>query len=74
MHAERLMLETDENGLLRSMPTLPPSSRIEAILIFPDKGLPQNVRVPHPKLSAITVIHGDIVSPAASEEEWEALQ
>ena len=36
MHAERLMLETDAQGRLRSLPRLPPNRRFEAIFLVED--------------------------------------
>jgi hypothetical protein len=36
MYAERLMLETDAQGRLRSLPRLPPNRRFEAIFLVVD--------------------------------------
>ncbi|HES75884.1 MAG TPA: hypothetical protein ENO09_02620 [bacterium] len=37
MYAERLMLETDAQGRLRSLPRLPPNRRFEAIFLVEDE-------------------------------------
>ncbi len=39
MYAERLMLETDAQGRLRSLPRLPPNRRFEAIFLAEDEGI-----------------------------------
>jgi len=36
MHAERVILETDENGHLSGLPQLPPHSKVEAIFVVLD--------------------------------------
>ena len=36
MKAERVILETDENGHLSGLPQLPPRSKVEAILVILD--------------------------------------
>ncbi len=33
MHVEKMLLETDPQGQMKTMPTLPPNSRVEAIIL-----------------------------------------
>lgn len=70
MDAARVLLETDERGVIRNHPLLPPSSRIEAIFRDPDQPSEASIRKPHPHLAEITAIRGDIEAPAVSPEEW----
>lgn len=68
MHAERMILETDDQGRLKM---LPPNSRVEAIFLLLEGGSPGTAqRVPPPGLLGSVRILGDITSPAFAEEEW----
>ena len=66
MHAERLMLETDAQGRLRSLPRLPPNRRFEAIFLSLDEGRVKTVglRRPHPDLVGRLTVLGDVMESA----------
>lgn len=60
MYAERLILETDLSGKLKTVPKLPPNKRLEAIfLVIADSGETVGRR-PHPTIAGKTQILGDI--------------
>jgi hypothetical protein len=68
MYAERLILETDEEGFLKKIPRLPSSKKIEAIfLIIDEKNNLPIKRTPHPKILGNLIIHGDIFSSVPIE-------
>ena len=72
MHAERVILETDEFGNVTGLPKLPPHSRVEAIfLVLADEAAVP--RSPHPSLAGKTHIVGDIVAPAIDGADWDML-
>jgi len=72
MYAERLILETDETGRLKSVPRLPESGRFEAIFLrLDDPALvvtPKQRRTPHPGLAGGAVESGNVIdsAPAAA--------
>jgi len=75
MHAERLILETDDQGHLLGLPELPPRSRVEAIfLLLPKANSATTRRVPPLELAGKLKVHGDIVSPVIPEGDWDALK
>ena len=76
MQAEKILLETDQNGRLLHQPQLPPNSRLEAIfLVIEDVGKgSKKIRRPSPKIMGKGKIVGDIMSPVVPFEDWEALQ
>ena len=74
MQAEHVWLRTDAAGRLVDPPTLPPCSRIEAILRVVDTPDAKGVRVPPVELASITRIRGDLVEPGAAPEDWDSLQ
>lgn len=75
MLAERLILETDDQGHLLGLPELPPRSRVEAIfLLLPRLDGITTRREPPPELAGKLKIHGDIVSPVIPEGDWDALK
>lgn len=52
MKAERVTLETDENGHLSGLPPLPPGSKVEAILVILDsREADQSAPAPEPTAS-----------------------
>jgi hypothetical protein len=69
MQAHRALLETDENGRLSAVPPLPPHAKVEAIFLVLDAGRTAGVRTPPPEMTGLQ-IHGDVVAPAISPEEW----
>lgn len=75
MQAERLILETDDQGHLLGLPDLPPLSRVEAIfLLLPRTNNVATRRTPPLELAGKLKIHGDIVSPVIPEGDWDALK
>jgi hypothetical protein len=74
MQAEKLILETDENGNLISLPKLPARARIEAIFLILDEATEPTRRQPPLEIAGKGRITGDVVSPAVSPDEWEALR
>jgi hypothetical protein len=73
MQAERLMLETDEQGNLIGLPKLPPSSRLEAIFLVLDGEPPRpSSRTPPARLKGSVTYVADPFEPALTDEEWEA--
>lgn len=73
MHAERIIVKTDGAGRLNGLPPLPPRTRVEAILLILEECQDRPVRTPVPELAALTRVCGDLVSPAAEPEDWNAL-
>lgn len=76
MKAERLILETDDQGLLQGIPRLPPRSKVEAIfLLISDSSAPETNkgRQPPSELAGKVKIKGDIVGPAITEKDWKML-
>lgn len=75
MQAEKIFLETDQNGHLVHQPQLPPNIRIEAIfLILKEKKKKGKRRKRSPIIMGKGKILGDIMSPVSPLEDWEALQ
>ncbi|MDD1621357.1 MAG: hypothetical protein LUQ11_07730 [Methylococcaceae bacterium] len=74
MQAEKIYLETDQHGRLLNVPALPPNVKLEAIFLVLDR-LPQTKRrKPSPLIAGKGKLTGDIMAPAAAENEWDALQ
>jgi len=74
MQAERLMLETDDEGHLISVPQLPPRAKIEAIFLVLDEAPQPKRRRPPPEIAGKGRIVGDIVSPVVESDDWDALR
>lgn len=75
MQTRRIILETDQHGRLLHQPQLPPNIRMEAIFLLPeDRKRAKKRRKPSSAISGKGKILGDIVSPAASPEDWNVLQ
>jgi hypothetical protein len=73
MQAERVLLETDVQGNLISVPKLPPNTRLEAIfLVLEDSTTPLAKRTPPLILKESVSTLDAAVEPAISDEEWEA--
>ena len=70
MQAERVVLETDDQGNLQGVPKLPPRAKIEAVFLVLDgaPGQPQP-RKPPAELAGLK-IQGDIVSPVIDLDAW----
>lgn len=69
MYAERLILETDQAGNLKSLPKLPASKQFEVIFLILKDTANRVKRTPHPDILGKVRIIGDIFEsvPAA---EW----
>lgn len=72
MQAEKLILETDENGDLIAVPKLPAKARFEAIFLVLESPLEPRRRRPPPELRGSVTWAGDPLAPAVSEAEWDA--
>lgn len=70
MQAKRALLETDAQGRLLSVPSLPPDAKIEAIFLVLDPVASGTVRKPPAELGGLKIL-GDIVSPAIDEHDWD---
>jgi hypothetical protein len=69
METKRLMLETDGQGRFKSVPALPPDSKIEAIFLVLEPTSGNTVRQPPPELAGIKFL-SDVVAPAIDPNEW----
>ena len=75
MYAEKLILETDADGLLKSMPVLPPNCQVEAIFIVLNESILLPIkRRPSPVIAGQGKTLGDLIAPIVSEEDWECLK
>jgi len=78
MHAKRLILTTDEQGRLTQLPTLPSNTTVEVIILMEEPAsasAPVKRRnEPPPSIAGKGKIVGDIMSPAAPTEDWDALK
>lgn len=66
MYAERIILETDTAGNVKSVPKLPPNRQVEAIFLVLEEGetraTPPQRRRPHPDIAGRLTILGDVMS------------
>lgn len=70
MQAHRVLIETDEQGRPKDLPTLPPHAKLEAIFLVLEEGAaPNGERPPPPSLAGLQIL-GDIVAPAIDESDW----
>ncbi len=65
MYAEKMLLETDPQGRLRTLPTLPPNSRVETIFLVLDEPVspPPAKRRPAPSIAGQGKTLGDLINP-----------
>jgi hypothetical protein len=69
MEAHRALIETDEHGRPKDLPTLPPRAKVEAIFLVFERS-PETTRDRRPPVSLAGLeITGDIVGPAVPG--WE---
>lgn len=75
MHAERVVLITDQAGNPTNLPKLPPNGRVEAIFLTlePTESAPIHHRRPHPDIAGKTRISGNILD-TASTADWNLTQ
>ena len=72
MHAERMILKTNQHGHLITQPELPANSEVEAIFLVLKKIKPEKVSpVPSALIKGALKVHDDLLSPVVSPEEWE---
>jgi hypothetical protein len=70
MQAHRVLIETDEHGRPKDLPTLPPLAKVEAIfLVLEESVKPAGERRPPASLAGLKIT-GDIVSPVMDETDW----
>jgi hypothetical protein len=74
MQAEKLILETDENGNLIAVPKLPAKARFEAIFLVLDETPQRQRRKAPPEIAGKGRIIGDILSPVVAPDDWDALR
>jgi hypothetical protein len=77
MYAEKMLLETDPQGRLKTLPTLPPNCRIEAIFLVLDEPVspaPLTERRPAPSIAGKGKTLGDLIAPIVPEDDWECLK
>ncbi|MDP2180570.1 hypothetical protein [Methylicorpusculum sp.] len=73
MQAEKLLLETDEEGRLKTPLILPPNAKLEAIFLILNQDSGNQRRVPSAKIAGKGNITGDIISPVIEPDDWGAL-
>jgi hypothetical protein len=66
---KRAVLETDAKGRLKSVPTLPPDSTIEATFLVLEPSSRADARKPPVELASLEIV-GDIMNPAIDEGDW----
>ncbi|WP_026602150.1 hypothetical protein [Methylomonas sp. 11b] len=74
MHAEKIILETDQQGNLLQIPKLPPNAQLEAFfLVLNQLPPPPKRRKPSVLIAGKGKIVGDIMAPAATKSEWDGV-
>ena len=74
MYAERLLIETDQEGNPRHLPKLPPSAKVELIVLVLEESPSLPRRQPPPCIAGKGEIFDDLIAPAVPETDWDALQ
>ena len=72
MIAEKMIVETDGTGRLKSMPVLPPNKRLETIflVIGEASGSSHIKRKPCGDLKGTINFHGDVIN-TVQENDWD---
>lgn len=73
MHAEKVILETNQDGQIIGLPKLPPNAQLEAIFLVLNQIPKKQKRVPSAKIAGKGKIMGDIISPVVETDDWDAL-
>jgi hypothetical protein len=75
IHAEKASLETDPQGRLKTLPTLPPNCRVEAIFLVLEElaSRPPAKRRPAPSIAGKGKTLGDLIAPIVPEEDRDFL-
>jgi len=66
MYAERLILESDQFGKLKSLPNLPANKQFESIFLVLKDVTKRVKRTPHPDIAGKIKIMGDIFDSVPS--------
>lgn len=74
MYAERLLIETDPEGKPRHLPKLPPSAKVELIVLVLEETPTTLRRQPPPSIAGQGEILDDLIAPAVPEADWDALR
>lgn len=74
MYAERLLIETDAEGNPHHWPKLPPSAKVELIVLVLEEPPAYPRRQPPPCIAGKGEIFDDLITPAVPEADWDALQ
>lgn len=69
MYAERLIVETDQSGNLKTLPKLPANTQFEAIFLVLKDLAVRPKRTPHPDIVGKVKIMGDIFD-TVPEADW----
>lgn len=73
MHAEKLILKADEQGVLHGLPVVAPNQMVEIILLMPDLKTPPSTsrRKPSPRLANQGArLLGNDMTPAIPLQDW----
>jgi hypothetical protein len=73
MQAIRVIVETNEKGQIVELPTLSPSTRLEAIFLVLEEQPAPTHRQPPADIAGQGQILGDVVAPACYPADWNAL-
>lgn len=65
MYAEKMLLETDSKGQLKTLPALPPNRQVEAIFLVLEEPVspPPAKRRPVPSIAGQGKTLGDLINP-----------
>jgi hypothetical protein len=72
MYAEKLILETDENGFFKQKTRLPPNSKVEAIFLVLEQSTLIK-RKPAQEIAGKATCLVDLLQPIIPEENWQDL-
>lgn len=73
MYAEKLTLETDANGYLKTQPKLPPNVCLEAIFLVVSNQPRTARRKPSTRIAGQGKILGDLFAPVVDANDWGVL-
>jgi hypothetical protein len=74
MRAEKLSLQTDQQGVLQGLPVLAPNQKVEVILLIEDENQAVLHRKPSPRLANRgAILLGDDLAPAIPPGDWAML-
>ena len=73
MYAEKVILETNQQGQIIRLPSLPPNAQLEAIFLVLDQNTKKSRRGPSKKIAGKGKITGDIMTPVVGAGDWDAL-